>query len=157
VHDVHRHGYVQQARVARLSEDLGLAGVHRDHAVAVPLEVVAHEVAGPQFVGRQAHGRDGPGVVEHALDRERVLVPPEIDHADATFFPDVAATCANPCYRSQIRSSTDSVPTDSRTVPGPTPAARSSSSPSWRCVVLAGWMIRLFASPTFARWDQSVR
>ena len=31
------------------------------------------------------------------------------------------------------------------------PAARSSSSPSWRCVVLAGWMIRLFASPTLAR------
>ena len=68
----------------------------------------------------------------------------------------VAATCAKPCSRSQIRSSTDSVPTDSRTVPGPTPAARSSSSLSWRCVVLAGWMIRLFASPTFARWDQSV-
>ena len=51
---------------------------------------------------------------------------------------------------------TDSVPTDSRTVPGTIPAARSSSSFSWRCVVLAGWMIRLFASPTFARWDQSV-
>ena len=25
VHDVHRHGHVRQARVARLSEDLGLA------------------------------------------------------------------------------------------------------------------------------------
>ena len=33
------------------------------------------------------------------------------------------------------------MPTDSRTVPGPTPAARSSSSLSWRCVVLPGWMM----------------
>src|SRR5690242_15597659 len=92
--------------------------------------------------------------MKHPLDLQGVLVPREIDHAVATFFPDVAATSANPCSRSQIRSATDSVPTDSRTVPGPTPAARSSSSLSWRCVVLAGWMIRLFASPTLARWDQ---
>src|SRR5215467_10383778 len=156
VHDVHRHGHVQQAGVAGLSEDLRLAGIHRDHAVAVPLEVVANEVAGPQFVAGQAHDRDRPGRVEHALDRQRVLVPAEIGHAVATFFPAVAATRAKPRSRSQIRSSTDSVPTDSRTVPGTMPAARSSSSPSWRCVVLAGWMIRLFASPTFARWDQRV-
>src|SRR5208283_4935078 len=156
VHDVHRHGYVQQARVACLPEDLCLAGIHGDHAVAVALEVVANEVAGPQFVVRQAHDRDRLGGLEHALDRQRVLVLPEIDHAVATFFPAVVATRAKPCSRSQIRSSTDSVPTDSRTVPGRTPAARSSSSLSWRCVVLAGWMIRLFASPTFARWDQSV-
>src|SRR5215472_17686643 len=47
VHDVHRHGYVEQARVARLSEDLRLAGIHRNHAVAMPLEVVANEVAVP--------------------------------------------------------------------------------------------------------------
>ena len=67
-----------------------------------------------------------------------------------------AATRAKPCSRSQIRSSIDSVPTESRIVPGPTPAARNSSSLSWRCVVLAGWMIRLFESPTFARCDQSV-
>ena len=70
--------------------------------------------------------------------------------------PGDAATAAKPCSRSQIRSSTDSRPTDSRTVPGPTPAAWSSSSLSWRWVVLAGWMIRLFASPTLARCDQSV-
>src|SRR5580692_7968373 len=155
VHDVHRHGYVQQAGVARLAEDLRLAGIHRDHAVAVPLEVVADEVAGPQLVVRQAHDRDRAGGVEHALDRHRVLVPREIGHAVATFFAAGAATRARPCSRSQIRSSTDSVPTDSRTVPGLTPAARSSSSLSWRCVVLAGWMIRLLASPTLARWDHS--
>ena len=63
---------------------------------------------------------------------------------------------ANACSRSQTRSSTDSVPTESRTVPGPTPPAASSSSLSWRCVVLAGWMIRLLASPTLARCDQRV-
>ena len=39
-----------------------------------------------------------------------------------------APTRAKPCPRSQIRSPIDSMPTDSRIVPGPTPAARSSSS-----------------------------
>src|SRR4029078_11454169 len=144
--------------VARLAEDLGFPGIHRDHAVAVPFEVVADEVAGPQLVGSQAHDRDRLGRVEHALDRQRVLVPRQIEvaHAVAPSWPAVAATSAKPCSRSQIRSSTDSVPTDSRTVPGPTPAARSSSSLNWRCVVLAGWMTRLFASPTLARCDHRV-
>ena len=49
------------------------------------------------------------------------------------------------------------MPTDSRIVPGPTPAARSSSSLNCRCVVLAGWMTRLLASPTLARCDHSER
>src|SRR5580693_1282596 len=140
VHHVYRLGYVQQARIALLPEDLRLAGIHGDHAVAVPLEVVADEVAGPQLVVREAHDRDRAGGMQHALDRQRILVPRQIDHGAAAFLPApaVAATSAKPCCRSQIRSSTDSVPTDSRTVPGPTPAARSSSSPSCRCVVLAG-------------------
>src|ERR1700743_933181 len=157
VHDVHRHGHVEQARGGLLAQELRLARVARDHLVAVPLEVVADEVARPQLVARQAHDRDRLGGVQHALDRQHVLVPAEVDigHAVVTLFPVVAATCAKPCSRSQSRSATDSVPTESRTVPGPTPAARSSSSLSWRWVVLAGWMIRLFASPTFARWDQS--
>src|SRR4029077_12546167 len=157
VDDVHRFGHVRQARGALLAEDLRLAGIHRDHPVAVPPQVVAHEVAGPQLVGRQAHDRDRLGGVEHALDRQRVLIPRQVElaHAGAPSLPAVAATSAKPCSRSQIRSSTDSVPTDSRTVPGPTPAARSSSSLSWRWVVLAGWMIRLLASPTFARCDHS--
>src|ERR1700733_13539568 len=84
--------------------------------------------------------------MEHALDRQWVLVALELGHV----------TCANPCSRSQTKSSTDSVPTESLIVPGPTPAASSSASLSWRCVVLAGWMIKLFASPTLARCDQSV-
>ena len=47
----------------------------------------------------------------------------EVGHAVATSSPTAAATRSKPCSRSQIRSSTDSVPTESRTVPGPTPAA----------------------------------
>ena len=73
--------------------------------------------------------------LEHALDRQRVLIALELGHR-STHRPSA-------CSRSQIRSSTDSVPTDNLTVPGPTPAASSSASLSWRCVVLAGWMIRL--------------
>src|SRR6185437_7069875 len=154
VHDVHRLGDVRQARIALLPEDLALAGVHRDHVVAVPPEVVADEVAGPQLVLRQPHDRDRLRGVQHPLDLQRVLVPCQIEIAhEAASEPTVAATRAKPCSRSQIRSSTDSRPTDNRTVPGLTPAARSSSSLSCRCVVLAGWMTRLFASPTLARWD----
>src|SRR6201989_2265781 len=158
VHDVHRHGHVRQARVARLAEDLRFPGIHRDHAVAVPFEVVADEIAGPQLVGGQAHDSDRLGRVEHALNRQRVLVPRQVEvaHAVAPCWLAVAATSAKPWSRSQIRSSTDSVPTDSRTVPGPTPAARSSSSVNLRCVVLAGRMTKLFASPTLARWDHRV-
>src|SRR5204863_2834088 len=108
--------------------------------------------------------------VDHALDRQRILIAHQIKggeigrgrghgHSDAT--PRVAdaadaAIRAKPCSRSQIRSSIDSVPTDSRMVPGPTPAARSSSSLSCRCVVLAGWMMRLLESPTLARCDHNV-
>ena len=47
-------GHVEQARVARLAEDLGLAGIDRDHPVAVALEVVADEVARAQLVARTA-------------------------------------------------------------------------------------------------------
>ena len=39
-----------------------------------------------------------------------------------------ADTRAKPCSRSQIKSSRASMPTERRIVPGPTPAARSSSS-----------------------------
>src|SRR3954462_3496002 len=146
---------VAQARVAVGSQDLGLAGVHREHAVSVALEVVADEVAGPQLVAGEAHDRDRLRAVQHALDGERFLVGRQASHAVATVRSTAAAAPSKPCWRSHSRSSTDSVPTERRTVPGPTPAARSSSSLSWRCVVLAGWMTRLFASPTFARWDQS--
>ena len=54
-----------------------------------------------------------------------------------------------------MRSSTVSIPTDSRMTSGPAPAAIRSSSDSCRCVVDAGWRIRLRVSPTLARWDHS--
>src|ERR1700728_2040764 len=161
VHHVDMLGNVEQARVAPFAENLGLARVHRDHPVAVPLEVVADEVACAQLIARQAHDRDRLRGVQHPLDRHHVLVAPEVElrvhigHDVTAFFPAVAATRLKPCSRSQIRSSTDSAATATRTLPAPTPAARSSSSLSWRWVVLAGWMIRLLASPTLARWDQS--
>ncbi|MGH3233344.1 MAG: hypothetical protein ACRDOH_08845 [Streptosporangiaceae bacterium] len=53
----------------------------------------------------------GVGLV--TMLREQDFQDALVDEA-ATFFPAVAATSAKPCCRSQIRSSTDSVPTGSR-------------------------------------------
>src|SRR5579872_1900995 len=149
VHHIHRFRHIRQRRIADLVENRRLPGVHRNHPVPVPLEVVPDEVGRPQLVARQPHDRDRRRSVQHPLNVKRVLVCGQVSHSSPS-------TTANPCSRSQIRSETLSSPTDSRTVPGPTPVARSSSSPSCRCVVLAGWMTRLFASPTFARCDHSV-
>ena len=52
-------------------------------------------------------------------------------------------------------SSTCSIPTESRTVSWVTPAASSSSSSSWECVVVAGWIASDLASPMLARWENS--
>src|SRR6185436_20488364 len=125
----------------------------------MPLEIEPDEVARAQMVLRETDNGDGLRVVQHALDGERILVPGQIErstHEEVTSLAEDAATLANPCSRSQIRSSIASVPTDNLIVPGPTPAARSSASSSCRCVVLAGWMIRLLESPTFARCDHRV-
>ena len=59
VDDVDGHGHVGEALEALLAEDLGLARVDGDDAVAVPLEVEADEVAGAQLVLRQPDDRDG--------------------------------------------------------------------------------------------------
>ena len=48
-----------------------------------------------------------------------------------------------------------SMPTDRRTVSCVTPAAASSSSLSWECVVVALWIASDFASPMLARWLNS--
>ena len=53
---------------------------------------------------------------------------------------------------SQRMSSSDSIPTDMRIMSGVTPAFNCSSSLICRCVVEAGWMISVFASPMLARW-----
>ena len=49
-------------------------------------------------------------------------------------------------------SSSDSMPTDMRTMSGVTPALIWSASSICRCVVDAGWMTSVFASPMLARW-----
>src|SRR5262245_1525209 len=134
IDDVHRLRHVAKARVALLAEDLFFARVHGYHAVAVPLHVEADEVARAQRVVRKTDDRDGLRVQQHALNRARVLVAREIEFVAHRVFSKwlVSLARANPCSRSQIRSSTSSIPTESRIVPGPTPAAASSCSSSCR-------------------------
>ena len=131
VDDVHGNRDIEQTGAALLAEDLGLARVDRNHAVPVTFEVVPDEIARAQLVFRQSDDGDGLRVVQDALDRQRILIAGHIErraHRDATSLVADAAARAKPCSRSQIRSSIDSVPTESRMVPGPTPAALSSSS-----------------------------
>ena len=54
-----------------------------------------------------------------------------------------------------MRSSTFSMPTESRSMFGYTPAATCSASLSWECVVDAGCTIRDLASPTLPTWSIS--
>ena len=56
---------------------------------------------------------------------------------------------------SQIMSSMFSMPTEMRIVSSPTPAAARSSGGTCWWVVLAGWITRVLASPTLARWLES--
>ena len=46
IDDVHGNGDITQAGIASLSEDLGLARIHRNNAVAMSLQVETNEVAG---------------------------------------------------------------------------------------------------------------
>src|SRR5690606_32636024 len=158
VDDVDSLRHVGEARVALLAEDFALARIHRNHAIAVTAQIEADEVARAECVPGQADDRDRLRVQKDALDRQGILVAREIERRghERTSVARARAR-AKPCSRSQIRSSASSIPTDSRIVPGRTPAARSSASTSCLCVVLAGWMTRLFASPTFARCDHTVR
>ena len=66
-------------------------------------------------------------------------------------------TSANACPKSHRISSISSMPMLSRMKSGLTPAPTISSSLSWLWVVVAGWIARLLASPTFARWLKSFR
>ena len=54
-------------------------------------------------------------------------------------------------------SSTCSMPTEMRTMSRVTPAVSSSSSFSWRWVVVAGWQARDYASPMFTSLVISLR
>jgi len=62
-----------------------------------------------------------------------------------------SAVLSRACSRSAMMSSTFSMPTDSRTISGATPAAASSSSLSCECVVEALWITSDLASPMLAR------
>ena len=45
-----------------------------------------------------------------------------------------------------------SSPTEMRIMSGRTPAASCCEASSWRCVVLAGWLISVRVSPMLTRW-----
>ena len=67
-----------------------------------------------------------------------------------------APQAASACSRSAMMSAASSMPIERRTTSGPAPAALRCSSVSWRCVVEAGWMMRLRTSPMLARWENSL-
>ena len=66
-------------------------------------------------------------------------------------------TFSNACWKSALMSSMCSIPTDTRSKVGNTPAEIFSSSDSCWCVVAAGWMINVFESPKFSRWLTNLR
>src|SRR5262249_50024212 len=80
---------------------------------------------------------------EDALQRLAVLGDLVADHAFAASFRAWSI--------SQRMSSMLSMPTDMRTMSGVTPALTRSASSICRCVVDAGWMTSVFASPMLAR------
>src|SRR5207253_1797581 len=95
----------------------------------------AHEHLGSLGLGRAR---------EHLLQRLAVFDDLIADHA--------FAASLSAWSMSQRMSSSVSMPTDMRTMSGVTPALRRSASSICRCVVEAGWITSVFASPMFARW-----
>ena len=55
------------------------------------------------------------------------------------------------CFKSLMMSSLSSIPTDSRIIPSAMPAACSAAAFICWCVVEAGWITNVLASPTLAR------
>src|SRR5260221_10354057 len=130
----------------------------RRHAAAVfhiePLAAAQVEVAVPDVQVGVAHARTRNAhqhlraggfrrFVHHLLQGLAVLDDLVADHA----FPDSSKAWS----MSQRMSSSDSIPTDMRIMSGLTPALSCSSSLICRCVVEAGGMTRVFASPMLAR------
>src|ERR1017187_5397978 len=76
-------------------------------------------------------------------------------HALENGLEDYACDAAMACSRSQIMSSTSSIPTEIRTRSFVTPASICCSSFNCWCVVEDGWMMRLLASPRLARCEKS--
>jgi len=52
IDDINGNRYVAQAGIAPLAKDIRLTGIHRNHAVATPLQVESHKIAGAQRVAR---------------------------------------------------------------------------------------------------------
>src|SRR5580700_835464 len=150
VHDVGRPvlcGARGQRLVARRALNIGVCWIDRPYFEPVRGQISKDEVAGPHRVGASADHEDYPAPVEQGPE----ICVSRQDHFAA---PAAVARAAalRPPSRSQIKSSTSSSPTDSRTMSGVTPALSISSSDNCACVVEAGWITRLFASPTLARW-----
>src|SRR5262249_20347809 len=82
-------------------------------------------------------------VLQHLLQRLAVLHELVADHLDAS---------SSAWSMSHRMSSIDSMPTDMRIMSGVTPAFACSSSLICPCVVDAGCMTGVFASPMLARW-----
>ena len=66
-------------------------------------------------------------------------------------------TASNAAFNVAIRSSTFSIPIESRIVFGLMPCSSSSSSVLWLCVVVAGWITSDFTSATFASREKMAR
>src|SRR5216684_1159445 len=85
---------------------------------------------------------------EHGLGVRHRHAADQMDAAQTRHAPTASSAWA----RSAMMSSMCSMPIDNLTYPGFTPFAACSASESCECVVLAGWIARLRASPILATW-----
>jgi hypothetical protein len=79
VDDVDGNRYVGETVEAFLAEYFLLARVDRNDAIPVALEIEPDEVARAQMVPRQPDDGDGLRAVDHALDRQRILIASQIE------------------------------------------------------------------------------
>src|SRR6202035_4201060 len=88
------------------------------------------------------------GARTHRLDHAEGLVSRrEGWHAAALLHVETLAAACSAWSMSQRMSSSVSMPTEMRTMSGVTPACSWSASLICRCVVEAGWITRVLASP----------
>src|SRR5271169_2473956 len=110
--------------------------------------------------------RQGPdrvihaGAMHHDDDRRSGLERPPARRREGDLAVDVELHPQLPFWevlsawiRSSTMSGAASRPTERRTRSSPTPEAASSSALIWEWVVLAGWITKVLASPTLARWE----
>src|SRR5262249_39240836 len=128
--------------------DAAVAGAERQKLLAEDRDLPGWSVALGQLVGEQCRHPEAAQQFAHrralAAAGQQVVV---------TLAQHQEVALARACFRSAMMSSTVSIPIDRRSTSGPAPAASRCSSVSWRCVVEAGWMIRLLASPMLARCE----